>query len=141
MDLSSIRTALNGFSSATPVMPGQKGQDFDAGVFLLGESARIWPAQPPVVMDLARPKPSDVTMFDDMTQEDGLEIDYACDGASDGPAPAMTLFYNADIHATEVRLDGVAVAMVRMRQGHGPLRASAIKLVPDMTLAAQMGHS
>ncbi len=126
MDLSSIRSALNGFSGATPVHP--------ADTFLLGEAARVLPAQAPVMMDLAAPSGIIAEIIDDFTQDDGLEIDYAC-GA---PEPALTLFYSADHAATEVRLDGICVAMVRMREGHGPLRASAIRLIPDLSLAAEI---
>lgn len=126
MDLSSIRNALNEFSSATPV---------DASSFLLGAHTAPLTAQSPLLMDLFAPDDWDVAIVDDFTQSDALEIDYPCGQ----PEPAMSLFYCAQKAATEVRLDGVTVALVQMRAGQGPLRADAIRLVPDVSLAAQFG--
>jgi len=126
MDLSSIRSALNGFSNATPVHPAP------ASAFLLGEEARTLPAQAPLMLDLNQPSAINVEIIDDFTQDDGLEIDYACGS----PEPVLALYYNTDMAATEILLDGIIVAMVRMREGHGPLRAAAIRLIPDLSLAA-----
>jgi hypothetical protein len=124
MDLSSIRNALNEFSNATPV---------DASGFLLGTHVSPLPAQPAPTMDLLAPNDWDIALVEDFTQSDALEIDYPCGQ----PEPEMSLFYCAQKAATEIRLDGVTVALVQMRAGHGPLRASAIRLVPDIGLAAQ----
>jgi hypothetical protein len=126
MDLSSIRNAQNEFSNATPV---------DASSFLLGAHLSPLPAQSSHLMDLLAPSDWDIALVEDFTQSDALEIDYPCGQAE----PALSLFYNAQKSATEVRLDGVPVALVQMRTGHGPLRASAIRLVPDIGLAAQFG--
>jgi hypothetical protein len=134
MDLSSIRNALNEFSTATPVYP-QMSEAAGAEAFLLGADAPALPAQLAAMIDLNAPPPQDVLLVDDFTQSDGLEIDYPCGQ----PEPVISLCYNPVSAATEVRLDGVCVAAVQMRQGHGPLRASAIRLIPDLGLAAQMG--
>lgn len=133
MDLSSIRSALNGFDGATPVLPADLHGP--AAGFLLGEAAPHHPVQDPIMLDLNTPKAWSPSIVDDFTQSDALEIDYPCGQ----PEPELSLFFNAVEFATEVRLDGVCVAMVRMRMGMGPLRASAIKLIPDLGLAAEVG--
>ncbi len=138
MDLSSIRTALNGFADATPVSPAML-QNSAASPFMLGEQARVLPPQPPLALDrlfdLNAPNAWVPDVMTDFTQSDALEIDYPCGQAE----PVLTLNYNVTMAATEVRLDGVTVAMVQMREGEGPLNARAIKLIPDLGLAAEIG--
>ncbi|MDZ7904848.1 MAG: hypothetical protein U5N55_03090 [Cypionkella sp.] len=133
MDLSSIRSALNGFDSATPVFPADLHGP-SAG-FLLGDAAPSFANTAPIALDLNAPNDWAPPLMDDFTQSDVLEIDYACGE----PEPELSLFFNTMEFATEVRLDGVCVAMVRMRMGMGPLRASAIRLIPDLALAADVG--
>lgn len=135
MDLSLLRSALNGFSDATPVKPADLHGRDDHSAFLPGENARLLPEQIPPLMDLNTPSAWDIAVMDDFTRTDALEIDYPCGQ----DAPAVSLLFIADANATEVRLDGVKVALVRMRYGHGPLRASAIKLIPDLSLAGEFG--
>jgi hypothetical protein len=138
MDLSSIRTALNGFADATPV-PAPDTRAAAASPFLLGAEARVLPRQFPAeidqLLDLNAPEDWQPEVLVDFTQSDSLEIDYVCGE----PEPVLTLNYNVTMAATEICLDGVIVAFVQMRQGEGPLRASAIKLIPDLGLAAQIG--
>lgn len=138
MDLSSIRTALNGFSEATPVTPAALHRSA-ATPFLLGAEARVMPAQMPAaldhILDLNAPEAWVPEILVDFLHSDVLEIDYPCGQ----PEPALSLNYNVTLSATEVLLDGVIVAMVQMRAGEGPLRASAIKLIPDLGLAAAYG--
>ncbi len=138
MDLSSIRQALNEFSGATPVYPSDLRSSTGVGAFLLGEHARILPAQAPSPIDRALNLDEagqwQPDLLEDFTQSDALEIDYPCGQTP----PDVTLFYNVAASATEVRLDGVTVAFVQMRAGHGPLRASAIRLIPDLGLAADI---
>jgi len=130
MDLSSIRSALNGFSGATQVFPASTTQSDRPGAFLLGAENRVNLDAPFAVMDLNQPAQLQPEIIDDFTQDDILAIDYAPGEA----VPNMTLFYNADFAATEVRLEGITVALVRMREGHGPLRAAAITLAADPSL-------
>lgn len=125
MDLSSIRSALNGFSGASLVLPASKAHDEHAGAFLLGAENRLG-----AVMDLNCPAQLQPEIIEDFTQDDVLAIDYT----PGEPVPVMSLFYNANFAATEVRLDGITVALVRMREGHGPLRAAAITLAADPSL-------
>lgn len=138
MDLSSIRTALNGFSDATPVSPPHQ-RDLAAAPFLLGAEARLLPAQSPTaldhLLDLNAPEAWHPEMMADFTQDDIVEIDYPC-GQDE---PELALNYNVALAATEIWLDGVVVALVQMRQGEGPLKASAIRLIPDLGLAAEWG--
>jgi hypothetical protein len=134
MDLSSIRFALSGFSEAARVPSAEINGTAATSAFLLGENMPQLAEQLPAEMDLNAPSEWQAAIMDDLTQSDALEIDFPC-GEDE---PALTLSYNAQVAATEVRLDGVTVAMVRMREGHGPLRASAIRLIPDLSLAAQI---
>lgn len=129
MDLSSIRTALNGFTSATPVLPTSHPQKAQTGAFLLGAESRV-PSG--TVIDLSSPAQVHPELIDDFTLEDALEIEFAAGEV----APVISLFYNANYAATEVRLDGITVALVRMRAGHGPLPSTAIILTADPTLRA-----
>ncbi len=138
MDLSSIRTALNGFADATPVRaPDMRASA--ASPFLLGAEARVYPDQFPAaidhILDLNAPEAWQPEVMTDFTQSDALEIDYPCGQ----PEPVVTLNYNVTMAATEICLDGVIVALVQMRQGEGPLNARAIKLIPDLALAAEIG--
>ena len=138
MDLSSIRTALNGFADATPVSaPDMRASA--ASPFLLGAEARVFPDQFPAaidhLLDLNAPEAWQPEVMTDFTQSDALEIDYPCGQ----PEPVVTLNYNVTMAATEICLDGVIVAFVQMRQGEGPLNARAIKLIPDLALAAEIG--
>ena len=138
MDLSSIRTALNGFANATPV-PAQDLRNSAASPFLLGAEARVLPDQFPApvdqLLDLNARETWQAELLTDFTQSDALEIDYPCGQ----PEPVVTLNYNVTMAATEISLDGVIVALVQMHQGEGPLNARAIKLIPDLGLAAQIG--
>jgi hypothetical protein len=127
MDLSSLRTALNVFSGASPVLPASKAHGAQAGAFLLGAETRLG-----AVMDLNNPAQLHPEIMEDFTQDDVLAIDYT----PGKPVPVMSLFYNANFAATEVRLDSITVALVRMRAGHGPLRSTAIILTADPTLRA-----
>ena len=86
-------------------------------------------------MDLDARETWQAELLTDFTQSDALEIDYPCGQ----PEPVVTLNYNVTMAATEISLDGVIVALVQMRQGEGPLNARAIKLFPDLGLAAQIG--
>lgn len=133
MDLSSIRSALNGFDSATPVSPAH--QDSAFAPFMLGEDCPQMQSFAPLALDLNTAAAWEPPLMEDFTQSDVLEIDYPCGE----PEPELSLFFNAKDFATEVRLDGVTVALVRMRMGQGPLRASAIRLIPDLALAAEAG--
>lgn len=119
MDLSPAR-----YDTAVSALPGSPSLS-PAEAFALGIST------PNPVMDLDAPDQWDPLEVDDFTQSDGLQIDYP----HGGPVPDLSFYYNEIKLATEVRLDGVTVALVRMRAGHGPLRASAIELVPDVHLA------
>jgi hypothetical protein len=132
MDLSSIRTALNGFSGATPVMPASTADTDGSGAFLLGAQDRVNFSNNGTLLDLNNPAQLYPEVVDDFAQDDLLAIDFAAGEA----APALSLYYNANFAATEVRLDGITVAVVRMREGHGPLRAAAITLAPDASLCA-----
>lgn len=138
MDLSSIRTALNGFADATPV-PAPDLLSSAASPFLLGAQARVLPDQflAPIdkFLDLNAPEAWQPEVLADFTQSDALEIDYPA-GQSE---PVIALNYNVTMAATEISLDGVIVALVQMRKGEGPLRARAIKLIPDLGLAAEIG--
>lgn len=138
MDLSSIRTALNGFANAT-LVPAQDLRNSAASPFLLGAEARVMPDQFPApvdqLLDLNARETWQAELLTDFTQSDALEIDYPCGQ----PEPVVTLNYNVTMAATEISLDGVIVALVQMRQGEGPLNARAIKLFPDLGLAAQIG--
>ena len=136
MDLSSIREALNGFDNATPVTPATL-HGSAASPFILGAEARVLPPSAPSALDTyldlnAADRWTPETMID-FTQDDCLEIDFPCGQ----PEPELRLNYNVGLAATEVLLDGVIVAMVQMRAGEGPLRASAIRLIPDLALAAK----
>lgn len=119
MDLSPAR-----YDTAVSALPGAPSLS-PAEAFALG----ISPQSP--VLDLDAPDQWDALEVDDFTQSDGLHIDYP----HGSPMPDLSLFYNELKRATEVRLDGVTVALVRMRAGHGPLRASAIRLIADPYLA------
>jgi hypothetical protein len=138
MDLSSIRTALNGFADATPVIAPDLRKPPESP-FLLGAEARVLPEQfsAPIdqLLDLNTPEAWQPEVLADFTQNDALEIDYP----AGQPEPVIALNYNVTMAATEISLDGVIVALVQMRQGEGPLRASAIKLIPDLGLAAEIG--
>jgi hypothetical protein len=95
---------------------------------LLGASLRATPPQNKARAGAKAPRfDPDITIYDDFTQEEGLEMAYD----AGHPAPKLTLFYNIDMAGTEVRLDELTVALVRMRPGQGPLRASAITLLPE----------
>ncbi len=138
MDLSSIRTALNGFADATPV-PAPELRATAESPFLLGAEARVFPNQFPAeidqLLDLNAPEAWQPEVLRDFTQSDALEIDYVCGE----PEPVLTLNYNVTMAATEICLDGVIVALVQMRQGEGPLNARAIKLIPNLGLTAGLG--
>ena len=121
MDLSPTR-----FDTAISALPGSPSPS-PAEAFALGRACDG------PLMDLDNPNQWDVLEVDDFTQSDGLEIDYP-QGLEE---PKLSLFYNALKLATEVRLDGVTVALVRMRAGHGPLRASAIRLIADAHMGGQ----
>jgi hypothetical protein len=140
MDMSFLRSALPLRLGARPAASHPDSADADA--FALGARGAEAVAQgaphaglAPGASPLNKPRPGtkparfdpDISIYDDFTQDEGLEMAYD----AGHPPPKLTLFYNIDLAGTEVRLDGLTVALVRMRRDQGPLRATAITLIPD----------